>query len=161
MSSGKSERLVTKEKFLHLSSRVADYLVMVMAGMLLLLFAFGLAGQLYDYSQFLGNGGFLSIGSILQIVDGFIVLLVVLEVFRGLQAYLKNIAVIPSIVDIALLAILRNIITFRVDESFTGYSPLIEAVSYLLVVLAVLAAYYMVKIKNPRKDLQRETTETI
>lgn len=124
------------------------WLVLAVALLLLVLFAAGVYGLALDLGGVLASGEYTDPLAIIGIIDMVILLLLVVEVFRDLMAYIRDEAVLPIVIDIAIISMARKIITFRSTAYATTQDALVTAATYTLLLLASLAAYYFVRIRT-------------
>lgn len=124
------------------------WLVLVVAFLLLVLFAAGVYSLALDLGGVLVSGGYTDPLAIIGIIDMVILLLLVVEVFRDLMAYIRDEAVLPIVIDIAIISMARKIITFRSSSYATAQDALVTAATYTLLLLASLIAYYLVRIRR-------------
>lgn len=96
-----------------------------------------------------------------QFIDSLLIGLIVIEIFRNINAYLQGLSVIPVVIDVSILAVARQIILHRPESFDSTEGFLIVGATYMILMGILLLAYYVVKVKEPRKDLQEETKEFI
>jgi len=150
-----------KDRYVAIGSGTLDVLVMGIGLIILVLFGISLLDLILQIIEMTQSGNIYEPLAVLGMVDTVILLLIMVEVFRDIIAYLNDLAILPIIIDIAILAVARNIITFRFGESISGTEALIQAGAYSILLVALVIVYYVVKIMEPREELQDETEQTI
>lgn len=146
---GVSDERMGPQRFMKRGRRAMKWLVLVVAGLLLVVFAVEVVGLAQDVLSGLLSGGFAEPFAVVELIDTTILLLLVVEVFRDLLAYIADEDVLPIVVDIAIISMARKIITFR-TTSYPGYADaLMAAGTYTMLLFAALVAYYVVNVREP------------
>jgi uncharacterized membrane protein (DUF373 family) len=124
------------------SEFIMETLELLTGVVLIVLFAIGL----YDLVRqiWIERGALFSdINAVLGFIDTVLLLLVIVEVFRTVVAFAREESVVRIIIDASLVAIARKIIGF--DSSGSSMQVLLSAAAFSVLLLAVIAAYYVVR----------------
>ena len=133
-----------------------EVLQMILAALLVILFALGVLDIALVVSQPFLEGSVREPGQISNIitssVDTILYLLIVVELYHTIIAYVENRDVIRAVVHAGLIAVARQIITLKPDEFETMGGLLQAAGAYSLLLLVFLAGFYVFHNTEPRPD---------
>lgn len=150
-----------KEKYSDLMSRLFEVVLMALGLMLATVLIMVVFKGLLDLQVMLQNFSTFEAGDAISLVDSLLIGLIVIEVFRNIEAYLKDISVIPVATNVAILAVTRQIIIHRPETFDNGTSYLLTGVTYTVMMGILLGAYYVIAIREPREDLQEGTEHVL
>ena len=119
------------------------WLVLSTAYFLLVLFVIGVFDLMLGLYGLLVTGRFTDPVAVVELLDTVLLLLIIVEVHRTLLAYVRDEPVIRIVIGAAIIAIAREIISFRVGE-FTTPSDALAAAAAFALLLAVLVVAYLV-----------------
>jgi uncharacterized membrane protein (DUF373 family) len=91
------------------------------------------------------------------VLDVALMIFIIVELFRIAVAYLKHEDVIPTVLEAALVAVARKLVTF--DTHLAGGEVLMKAAGLALLLLAVAVTWYLLAKRNPRLLSQEGKTE--
>ncbi|MCJ7429310.1 MAG: phosphate-starvation-inducible PsiE family protein [Candidatus Nanohaloarchaeota archaeon QJJ-5] len=148
-------------RYISLTQRLLDGLVMVFGVILIGIFGLLLISSVRQLVVVMASSDPFSSAQILGVIDTVLLSLIVVEVFRNLTAYLKGISVIPIIIDVAILAIGREIIALRVLNTSDAMDVFLYSAAYSILLGVLLAGHYLIKVKEPREELQDATDQVI
>lgn len=130
-----------------------NYLQLGVAYILLILFGFAVLDLGLKLVQSFASGAIFQANAIVGILETALLLFLVVEVFRTSVAHLEGLTVLPLVIDVAIIGVVRSLITFRVEKFATQNNALLAAASYSLILLVLVAAFYVVHMQN-RKELE-------
>jgi uncharacterized membrane protein (DUF373 family) len=150
-----------KERYSELMGRFFEVVLMALGLMLAAVLIVVVFRGLLDLQVMFQSFASFEAGDAIGIIDSLLVGLIVIEIFRNIEAYLKNVSVVPVAINVAILAVTRQIIIHR-PESYDGStSYLLTGLAYGVMMGILLVAYYVTAIKEPREDLQEGTEHVI
>lgn len=149
-----------QERYTTYGQAVLSIFVMIVGVLVLLVGIAGLGGVMIQVGRMLHQGALIEPMMVVRLIDTIILLIIVVEILRNIIAYLEHVSVLPVIIDIAILAVARNIIVFRITDQSPS-AVVAEAAAYTLLLIGLAVIYYIVKVKSPREDLQEQTEQLI
>ena len=129
-----------------------QWLVLLGAYFLLLLFLIGVFDLLLGLYELVMSGEFTDPTSVVELLNSVLLLLIIVEVHRTLIAYVRDEPLIRIVISAAIIAIAREIISFRVGGFDTPEDALTAAGSFTLLLLALILAYIVVWRNGPELD---------
>ena len=135
---------------------VVQLLQSALAALLVVLLALGVFDIVLIVSQPFFEGNVREPGQISSIitnsVDTILYLLIVVELYHTIIAYVENRDVIRAVVHAGLIAVARKIITLKPDE-FESMNALLQASgAYGLLLVVFLFGFYVLHQTEPRRD---------
>ena len=133
-------------QFAEPSEDLMQWLVLGATYFLLLLFVIGVVDLFVGLYDLLVSGDFTKPVNVIGLLDTVLLLLIIVEVHRTLLAYAREEPVIQIVVGAAIVAVAREIISFRLDDFGSGEGPEVFAAAAALGVLLVtlVVAYFIV-----------------
>ncbi len=133
-------------QFAEPSEDLMQWLVLGATYFLLLLFVIGVVDLFVNLYDLLVSGNFTKPVEVIGLLDTVLLLLIIVEVHRTLLAYAREEPVIQIVVGAAIVAVAREIISFRLDDFGSGEGPEVFAAAAALGVLLVtlVVAYFIV-----------------
>ena len=139
---------------------VVELLQSALAALLVALLALGVVDIALIVSQPFINGNVTKPGQISDIitssVDTILYLLIVVELYYTIIAYVEDRDVIRAVVHAGLIAVARNIITLKPTDFQTTDALMRAAGSYALLLLVFLVGFYILHRTDPREDPEDE-----
>ncbi|QKQ98607.1 hypothetical protein GKQ38_03735 [Candidatus Nanohaloarchaea archaeon] len=135
-----------------ISERGMNYLQLGVAYILLVLFAFAVFDLAVMLFQTMMSGAIFNPSNIIGILETALLLFLIVEVFRTSVAHLEGLAVLPLVVDVAIIGVVRSLITYRVEAYATKTDALLAGAAYSLILVVLVAAFYVVH-KQERREL--------
>jgi uncharacterized membrane protein (DUF373 family) len=120
------------------------WLVLATAYILLVLFLVGIFDVLIGLYELFSSGRFTQPLAVVDLLDTVLLLLILVEVHRTLLAYVRDDPVVRIVIGAAIIAIAREIISFRLADFPTGNEALTAAISFAILLIVLVAAYYVV-----------------
>jgi len=120
------------------------WLVLSTAYFLLVLFVIGVFDLMLGLYGLLVTGRFTDPVAVVELLDTVLLLLIIVEVHRTLLAYVRDEPVIRIVIGAAIIAIAREIISFRVGEFMTPSDALAAAAAFALLLAVLVVAYLVV-----------------
>lgn len=151
-----SDRLRRLAEF---SERAMNYLQLAVAYILLILFAFAVVDLALMLSEFFVSGAIFDPSSVITILETALLLFLIVEVFRTSVAHLEGLAVLPLVVDVAIIGVVRSLITYRVEAYATNIEALIAGGAYSLILLVLVVAFYVVHRQERRELVHHKSHE--
>lgn len=125
-----------------------EVLQSVLAALLVALFALGVLDVVLLITTPFVAGNVTDEGEIISLIissiDTILYLLIVVELYHTVIAYVEERAVVRAVIHAGLIAIARKIITFRPSEFDATRDLLFSAGAYALLLVVLLAGYYLV-----------------
>ncbi len=121
-----------------------EWLVLVTAYFLLILFVIGIFDLLVGLYELVVTGRFIDPLAVVELLDTVLLLLIIVEVHRTLLAYARDEPVIQIVLGAAMIAIAREIISFRVAEFESTTGALTAAGAFAVLLLSLIVAYYTI-----------------
>jgi uncharacterized membrane protein (DUF373 family) len=122
-----------------------QWLVLVVAYFSLVLFLIGVFDLLLSLWDLVTSGEFTDPLAVVSLLDTVLLLLIIVEVHRTLIAYARNEPVVQTVVGAAIIAIAREIISFRVDEFATVDDALTAAGGFGILLIGLVIAYFVIR----------------
>jgi len=122
-----------------------QWLVLFTAYFLLGLFLIGVFDLLVSLYDLIITGRFIDPIAVVELLDTVLLLLIIVEVHRTLLAYVRNEPVIRIVVGAAIIAVAREIISFRVADFETGADALTGATAFAVLLLILTITYFSVR----------------
>ncbi|MCL9812838.1 phosphate-starvation-inducible PsiE family protein [Natranaeroarchaeum aerophilus] len=126
------------------SQTAMDWLVLATAYVLLVLFLIGVFDVLIGLYGLFVTGQFTEPVALVRLLDTVLLLLIIVEVHRTLLAYVRDEPVIRIVIGAAIIAVAREIISFRLDDFATTDDALTAASAFSLLLIVLVVAYYVV-----------------
>lgn len=126
------------------SKDMMQWLVLGATYFLLVLFVIGVFDLLLGLYELLESGDFTKPVEVIALLDTVLVLLIIVEVHRTLLAYVREEPVIQIVVGAAIVAVAREIISFRAEDFNTGQDTLAAAAALGILIVALILVYFVV-----------------
>lgn len=130
--------------FTRYSRDLLRWFVLATTYFLLALFLIGLFDLALGLYGLIVTGEYTDPVAVVSLIDTVLLLLIVLEVHRTLIAYAADDPVLPIVVSAAIIAVARQIISFRVDE-FTSSAILPAALGLAALLLGLVIVFIAVR----------------
>jgi uncharacterized membrane protein (DUF373 family) len=127
------------------SERVMKWLELGAAYILVALFTIGVFDLGLTLYELLVSGEFTDPNAVIDVLDTVLVLLIIVEVYQTAVAFSRDEPVVRIVINAALIAVARKIISFRPGEYATPTDALISAGAFSLLLGVVIAAFYVVR----------------
>jgi uncharacterized membrane protein (DUF373 family) len=135
-----------------LAARAEDvmrWLELGAAYFLVVLFAIGVFDLGLSLVELFTTGRFIDPDAVIDLIDTVLVLLIIVEVFQTVIAFSRDEPVIRIVINAALIAIARKVISFRFSEFDNVYQDALVGAAALALLLAVIVgAFYVVRVKT-------------
>ena len=131
------------------SKDLMQWLVLGATYFLLILFVIGVVDLLIGLYELLETGEFTDPVEVIGLLDTVLLLLIIVEVHRTLVAYVREEPVIRIVVGAGIVAVAREIISFRVESFDTGQSTLAAAGALAILLVALIVTYMLVCRVDP------------
>lgn len=77
-------------------------------------------------------------------IDLVLYLFIVVELYRTVIAYVETESVVRAVVHAGLIAVVRQIITFKPGDLASGETALMTAGTYVLLLLGLLVGFFLI-----------------
>lgn len=121
------------------------WLVLAAAYFTLFLFLIGVFDLVLGLWELLTSGDFTEPVAVVGLLDNVLLLLIIVEVHRTLIAYARDEPVVRIVVGAAIIAIAREIISFRIGDYETATDALTAAGGFGILLIGLVAAYFVVR----------------
>ena len=121
-----------------------EWLVLATAYFVLLLFVIGIFDLLVGLYELVVTGRFIDPLAVVELLDTVLLLLIIVEVHRTLLAYAREEPVIQIVIGAAMIAIAREIISFRVAEFESAGAALSAAGAFAILLVALIIVYVLI-----------------
>lgn len=119
--------------------------VLVTAYFLLALFLIGVFDLLIELYDLFVSGQFTDPVEVVDLLDTVLLLLIIVEVHRTLLAYVRNDPLIRIVVGAAIIAVAREIISFRITEFESPQDALVGAGAFGVLLAVLIGAYFLIR----------------
>jgi len=140
---------VELSRFTDPSQDLMQWLVLATAYFLLALFVIGVFDLLLGLVDLLVSGRFTEPVAVIDLLDTVLLLLIIVEVHRTLLAYAREEPVVRIVIGAAIIAIAREIISFRTADFETVDDALTAGGAFAILLVALVVAYLVVQRKEP------------
>ena len=118
--------------------RVVGVLERVVAGVLVVLIVFALIGLCVEGWRAVSTHGYLLGPSLLEVIEGALAVFVLIELFSIAVAYFTGARVVRTVLEAALVAVVRKLIAFEPGEGGLG-----KGIALAALLVAVALAWYL------------------
>jgi uncharacterized membrane protein (DUF373 family) len=129
---------------------VMRLLVLAIAYFTLLLFCIGVFDLLLGLRDLVTSGDYTDPVAVVGLLDTVLLLLIIVEVHRTLVAYARQEPVVRIVVGAAIIAIAREIISFRIRDFETVTDALTAAGVFGILLVVLVIAYLAVRYTENR-----------
>jgi uncharacterized membrane protein (DUF373 family) len=133
------------ESFAVQSERVMRWLEMGAAYFLVALFAIGVFDLGLSLYELLVSGRFTDPNAVIDLIDTVLLLLIIVEVFQTVVAFSRNEPVIRIVINAALIAIARKVISYRPGEYESVEQAFVAAGSFTLLLAVLIVAFFVIR----------------
>lgn len=128
---------------------VMQWLVLATAYFTLVLFLIGVFDLLLGLWDLVSSGNFTNPLAVVGLLDTVLLLLILVEVHRTLIAYARDEPVVRIVIGAAIIAVAREIISFRIEEFETATDALTAAGGFGILLIGLVVAYFVVRYTEP------------
>ncbi len=128
---------------------VMQWLVLATAYFTLVLFLIGVFDLLLGLWDLVSSGDFTNPLAVVGLLDTVLLLLILVEVHRTLIAYARDEPVVRIVIGAAIIAVAREIISFRIEEFETATDALTAAGGFGILLIGLVVAYFVVRYTEP------------
>ena len=133
------------EDFAAPSERIMRWLELGAAYFLVALFAIGVFDLGLSLYILLVSGRFTDPNAVIDLIDTVLLLLIIVEVFQTVVAFSRNEPVIRIVINAALIAIARKVISYRPDEYASIEEAFVAAGSFALLLAVLIVAFFVIR----------------
>lgn len=138
------------------SQDLFSYLTSILGILLLVLFAIGVFDVALQMAQLLLSGKFTSVSNILGVIDTLLLLMIVLAVFRDLESYIRGRNLLYVIVQVGIIAVVRNIIITIASDPSSSIDTIYFSASSFLLLTGLFIGYYIIEKYGEVSTIDRE-----
>ncbi|WP_204374401.1 phosphate-starvation-inducible PsiE family protein [Halolamina pelagica] len=121
-----------------------DILELATAVIMIILFAIGVYDLGLKLVTLITSGEYTNPNAVLKIIDTALLLLIIVEIYRTVIAYVEDLNILPIVLNVALIAMSRKIISFRTGKYATKDDAIMAALAYGLLMVILIAAFYVI-----------------
>ncbi|MFB6070045.1 MAG: phosphate-starvation-inducible PsiE family protein [Halanaeroarchaeum sp.] len=114
------------------------------AALMVVLFGIGVFDLGLKLFELIRTGNFTDPNNVIALIDTALLLLIIVEIYRTVVAYIENLNILPLVINVALIAMARKIISFRTGKYHSYDDALLAAASYGFLMLVLIATFYVV-----------------
>lgn len=122
-----------------------QWLVLVTAYFVLALFLIGVFDLLIGLYDLFKSGQFTEPLAVVELLDTVLLLLIIVEVHRTLLAYVRNDPLVRIVVGAAIIAVAREIISFRITEFDSPQEALVGAGAFGVLLAVLIGTYFLIR----------------
>lgn len=126
-----------------------QWLVLAAAYFTMILFLIGVFDLLLGLFNLITTGEFTDPIAVVELLDSVLLLLIIVEVHRTLIAYAREEPVVQIVIGAAIIAVAREIISFRADEFEAASDALIVAGGFGILLVGLVIAYFVIRRAEP------------
>lgn len=129
-----------------------DVLELTTAMIMIVLFAIGVYDLGLKVYLMLNDGSYTDPNVVIKVIDTALLLLIIVEIYRTVIAYVEDKRILPIVLNVAVIAMARKVISFRTGKYATTSDALLSAAAYGLLLIVVIVAFYMIHRIQQRTD---------
>lgn len=133
------------EPYAAFSEDVIMWLELAAAYFLVGLFAIGVFDLGLSMWNLLASGNFTNPDAVIELIDTVLLLLIIVEVYQTVVAFSRNEPVVRIVINAALIAIARKVISFRLSEFQSVEEAFIAAAAYAMLLAVLIATFYIIR----------------
>ena len=126
------------------SELLMDVLELLTAFIMVGLFAIGVYDLGLKMYLMITEGTFTDPEVVIKLIDTALLLMIIVEIYRTVIAYVEDLNILPIVLNVGIIAMSRKIISFRTAKYATPTDALLSALSYGLLLLIVIAGFYLI-----------------
>jgi len=127
------------------SEGVMQWLELGAAYFLVVLFGIGVFDLGISMYELINSGAFTDPNNLIDLIDTVLVLLIIVEVFETVVASSRREPVVRIVINAALIAIARKVISYRPSEYESVQQAFIAAASFTLLLVSLIGALYAIR----------------
>jgi uncharacterized membrane protein (DUF373 family) len=133
------------EDYVVRSEQAMKWLELAAAYFLVALFAIGVFDLGLSLYYLLASGEFTDPDAVIDLIDTVLVLLIIVEVYQTVIAFSRDEPVVRIVINAALIAIARKVISYRPSEFANIDEAFVAAGAYAILLGVLIAAFYVVR----------------
>jgi uncharacterized membrane protein (DUF373 family) len=126
------------------SEFVMELLELSTAIIMIILFGIGVFDLGLKLFTMVETGNYTDPDRVVQLIDTALLLLIIVEVYRTIIAYIEDLNILPLVITVAIIAMARKIISFRTSKFPSYDDALLAALTYGFLLLVLIATFYLV-----------------
>lgn len=125
------------------SSVSMRWMVLVVAYILVALFIIGVFDVLLSLVELLMSQNYTEPSAVVTLIDEVLLLLIIVEIHRLILAYIRQDPVIQIVINVGIIAVAREIISFRIAEYGATSEALFGAAALAVLLLVLVFAFFI------------------
>ena len=125
--------------------QVMRWLELLAALMLVILFAIGVYDLGLQMYRLLATGSYTDPNAVISVIDTVLLLLIIVEVFQTVVASSRGEPVVQIVINAALIAIARKVISYRPGEYASIEDAFVAAGSFTLLLAVLILAFFVIR----------------
>ncbi|MFB6097422.1 MAG: phosphate-starvation-inducible PsiE family protein [Haloferacaceae archaeon] len=142
------------------SEQAMRWLELAVAYFLVALFAIGAFDMGLTLYELLLSGRFTDPDQVIDLIDTVLVLLIIVEVYQTVIAFSRDEPVVRIVINAALIAIARKVISFRPHQYADMDTALVAAATFAVLLAVLIAAFYVIRTVPVEPDNPMRRRET-
>ncbi|MFB6268189.1 MAG: phosphate-starvation-inducible PsiE family protein [Halodesulfurarchaeum sp.] len=126
------------------SELIMDVLEFATAVVMVALFAIGVFDLGLKLFHLIETGNYANPENVIKVIDTALLLLIIVEIYRTVVAYIEDLNILPLVINVALIAMARKIISFRTGKYHAYDDALLAAAAYGFLMLVLVVTFYIV-----------------
>jgi uncharacterized membrane protein (DUF373 family) len=133
------------ESYADRSEQVMKWLELAAAYFLVALFAIGVFDLGLSLWQLLISGEFTDPDAVIDLIDTTLLLLIIVEVYQTVIAFSRDEPVVRIVINAALIAIARKVISYRISEFSGVQEAFVAAGAYAMLLAVLIVSFYVMR----------------
>lgn len=125
------------------SEMVMDVLEVMTAVLMLALFGVGVYDLALKLFVLFETGNYTDPNSVVKLIDTALLLLIIVEVYRTVVAYIEDLNILPLVIHVGMIAMARKIISYRVGKFDAISEALNAALAYGFLMIVLIVSFYI------------------
>jgi uncharacterized membrane protein (DUF373 family) len=121
-----------------------DVLELLTALIMVGLFAIGVYDLGLKMYLMITSGAYTDPNAVIKLIDTALLLMIIVEIYRTVIAYVEDLNILPIVLNVAIIAMARKIISFRTAKYATPHDALLSALSYGVLLVIVISSFYLI-----------------
>lgn len=126
------------------SEVLMDVLELATAFVMIALFAIGVYDLGVKLVTLITSGEYADPHAVLKVIDTALLLLIIVEIYRTVIAYVEDLNILPIVLNVAVIAMARKIISFRTGKYATKEAAVDAALAYGFLMAIIIGAFFII-----------------
>lgn len=126
------------------SDALMDILEFGTAALMVILFGIGVFDLALKLIQHVQQGTYTDPTVVIGLIDVALLLLIIVEIYRTVVAYIEDLNILPLVINVALIAMARKVISFRTGKFHSYEDAMLAAGAYGFLMLVLVFTFFLV-----------------